>query len=312
MRTEHGIQTINTLLGALLLLLAVAATGAEPLATVERKPALVAIIIDDLGNQLTTGRRAIALDAPVACAVMPHTVFGPRLAREAHASGKEVMLHLPMQPMQMERIAGPGEISLENGLRQVQRILDTSLDAIPHVIGVNNHMGSLITRHPGHMRWLMQALRQRGDLFFVDSMTTSSSVAYAMAIESGVPAARRHVFLDDDPSAEAVAAQFDRLLQQAQRHGFAIGIGHPYPATMDVLEVGLAELRDDQAIELVPVSRIVAMLETGELSREAPARAPLSVADRAMYRDKEFKRSVAEHKSDAAALKAQVGVEDWG
>lgn len=268
----------KALFRTVLLLLAVAGSGTPPAIAETRAPALVAIIIDDLGNQLRAGRRAIALDAPVACAVMPHTTYGALLAGEAHSAGKEVMLHLPMQPMQMERIAGPGEISLENGAQQVQHILERNLSAVPHVVGVNNHMGSLITRHPGHMRWLMQALQKRGDLFFVDSMTTSSSVAYAMALEGGVPAARRHVFLDDDPSPAAVAAQFDRLLREAQKRGFAIGIGHPYPATLDVLEPALARLQADPRFELVPVSRIVAMLEAGELQRERPGPALLSVA----------------------------------
>ena len=278
MHTKYGTQIITALSGALLLLLTLAAHSAESGGDATRPPALIAIIIDDLGNQLGAGRRTISLDAPVACAVMPHTSYGNLLAREAHAAGKEVMLHMPMQPMQMDRIAGPGEISLENGVQQVRHILERNLMTVPHAVGINNHMGSLITRHPGHMRWLMQAMRERGDLFFVDSMTTSSSVAYAMAIEGGVPAARRHVFLDDDPSPAAVAAQFARLLEQAKQRGYAIGIGHPYPATLDVLETGFAAVQADTAFRVVPVSRIVALLESGELRRETLLQAPLSVA----------------------------------
>lgn len=239
-----------------------------PALTSAREPALIAIIIDDLGNELLAGRRAVALDAPLACAVMPHTAYGVRLAREAHAAGKEVMLHLPMQPMQMNRIAGPGEISLENSIGQLQEILASDLQAVPHVIGINNHMGSLITQHPGHMRWLMDALAARGDLFFVDSVTTPASVAYATALDAGVPSARRHVFLDDDPAEDRVAEQFDRLKQYAREHGYAIAIGHPYPATLDYLERAIPELRNQDEFLLVPVSQIVTMLSRGELQRE--------------------------------------------
>jgi len=239
-----------------------------PASSSAREPALIAIIIDDLGNQLIAGRRAVALDAPLTYAVMPHTAYGTKLAREAYAAGKEVMLHLPMQPMEMNRIAGPGEISLENSIRQLQRILATDLKAVPHAVGVNNHMGSLITRHPGHMRWLMDALAARGDLFFVDSVTTPASVAYATALEAGVPAARRHVFLDDDPAESRVAEQFERLKQRARQQGYAIGIGHPYAVTLDFLERVLPELRDQDEFRLVPVSHIVAMLGRGELKRE--------------------------------------------
>jgi len=246
-------------------------------APVGAQPALIAIIIDDIGNQLAAGRRVVALDAPLACSVMPYTVYGKVLAREAHAAGKEVMLHLPMQPMQMHRIAGPGEISLDNGAAQLRHILDQDLASVPHVVGVNNHMGSLITRHPGHMRWLMDALAERGGLFFVDSRTTEASVAYSIAREAGLPAASRDVFLDDDPSPAAVAAQFEKLRRKALQQGYAIGIGHPYPATLELLETALPELAADPAFRIVPVSRIVALLDSGALT--SPGLTALNRAD---------------------------------
>jgi polysaccharide deacetylase 2 family uncharacterized protein YibQ len=263
-----GALILGTLMAVLMLAGVLLAPARQALAAEENQPALIAIIIDDLGNQLGAGRRAIALEAPLVCAVMPHTAFGRTLAREAHAAGKEVMMHLPMQPMQMERIAGPGEISLENNMAQLRRILDNDLEAVPHAVGINNHMGSLITRHPGHMRWLMEALAARGDLFFVDSFTTSASVAYEAALETGVPAARRHVFLDDDPAPEKIAAQFEQLKRQALSRGYAIGIGHPYDATLNMLEKVLPELQRNGKFELVPVSHIVEQLEAGELQRE--------------------------------------------
>ena len=235
------------------------------------RPAFIAIIIDDLGNQLAAGRRTIALDAPLACAVMPYTAYGKVLAVEAHAAGKEVLLHLPMQPMQMNRIAGPGEISLDNGAAQLRQILHRNLASVPHAVGVNNHMGSLITRHPGHMRWLMDALAEHGGLFFVDSRTTEASVAYTIARETGLPTANRDVFLDDDPAPAAVAAQFETLRRRAMQRGYAIGIGHPYPATLEMLERELPALAASDAFEVVPVSRIIEMLQSGELpARAAP------------------------------------------
>ncbi len=253
---------------AALFWLIVAGSVAPAYAADETPPAFIAIIIDDLGNQLTAGRRAVALAAPLACAVMPHTVYGAQLAREAHIAGKEVMLHLPMQAIQMERIAGPGEITLENSILQLRRIVANDLLAVPHVVGVNNHMGSLITRHPGHMRWLMDELASHGNLFFIDSVTTPASVAYATALERGLPAARRHVFVDDDPAPAQIAAQFERLKNQARQRGYAIGIGHPYDSTMTFLEHALPALQSDPAFTVVPVSEIVARLDQGQLQRE--------------------------------------------
>jgi polysaccharide deacetylase 2 family uncharacterized protein YibQ len=217
---------------------------------------MIAIIIDDLGNQRLPGERTVALRGPVACAIMPHTSYSIYLANQAHAAGKEVLLHLPMQPIEMQRIAGPGEISLDTRRPQLHQILQADLASVPHAVGVNNHMGSLITRHPGHMRWLMEELQQRGNLFFVDSYTTPSSVAFEIAVEKGVPAARRHVFLDGEATEAHVASQFKRLKQEARKQGFAIAIGHPYPVTLAYLERALEDI-EQEGFRLVPVAQII-------------------------------------------------------
>jgi len=223
----------------------------------------IAVIIDDLGNQRLPGLRVIDLNAPIACAIMPHTAHATFLAESAHAAGKEVILHLPMQPMEMARIAGPGEISLDTDRAELALILESDLLSVPHSVGISNHMGSLITRHPGHMRWLMEELELRGNLYFVDSFTTPASVAYDVALETGVPAVRRHIFLDNDQSADAISEQFERLKRQARNQGYAIGIGHPYPVTLEFLQRALPAL-SDQGFDLVPVSRIVAALNDRE------------------------------------------------
>jgi polysaccharide deacetylase 2 family uncharacterized protein YibQ len=131
-----------------------------------------------------------------------------------------------------------------------------SLAAVPHAIGINNHMGSLLTQHPGHMQWLMHAIGQRGNLFFVDSFTVASSVAQRIATENWVPNIRRDVFLDSDRSIQAIEHQFQRLLNKAQKEGIALAIGHPYPETLAVLERMLPTLKD-QGVRLVPVSRLI-------------------------------------------------------
>ena len=266
------IYRVWLLLGLLIIGQVVAENSAD--STTVISPPLIAIIIDDLGNQRAKGERVIALPGPVACAVMPHTAYGTYLAEKAYAAGKEVLLHLPMQPIEMERIAGPDQIRLDTDRSNLRRILNADLDDVPHTVGVNNHMGSLITRHPGHMEWLMDELKIRGDLFFIDSYTTASSVAHEMAIEKGVPTARRTVFLDTDISAANVASEFERLKQEARKRGYAIAIGHPYPVTLDYLEKALPLLAE-QGFQLVPVSRIVELVDTEqEKSKESIVAVP--------------------------------------
>lgn len=202
----------------------------------------VAIIVDDLGYALEAGRRAVRLPGPVACAVLPHTPAARVLAQAAHEAGKEVLLHQPLQPVAWDGAAEPGGILLDMGRGQLARAFEENLSAVPHVVGVNTHRGSLLTRHPGHMSWLMQEILAEGDLFFVDSYTTHRSIALRVARESGVPAVKRDVFLDPDPSPATVEREFARLKALAREKGMAMAIGHPYPATLALLERELPKL----------------------------------------------------------------------
>jgi hypothetical protein len=216
----------------------------------------VAIIIDDLGYQLEAGRRAIALPGPVAFAVLPGTPRAAALADWAHAHGKEVLLHLPLQANSEDKDNEPIGIDLDMSRQAVVATFAEALQTVPHVIGVNGHRGSLLTRHPGHMLWLMEEIRARNDLFFVDSYTTADSVAMQIAKEAGVQAVRRDVFLDPDRSPETVARQFERMKRLAKKRGFVVAIGHPYEPTLALLEKELPKLRE-QGIQLVTISELV-------------------------------------------------------
>jgi polysaccharide deacetylase 2 family uncharacterized protein YibQ len=130
--------------------------------------------------------------------------------------------------------------------------LGVALDSVPDVAGVNNHMGSLLTRHPGAMQWLMEGLRERG-LFFVDSRTTVHTVAESLARENSVPVRRRDVFLDSAPGIEQVRSQFRRLVRLARGKGSALGIAHPRRVTLAVLADELPRLQQ-QGIDLVSAS----------------------------------------------------------
>ena len=216
----------------------------------------VAIIIDDLGNQRGRGLKVLALPGPVAMAFLPHTPFAEELAIRAHDSGKEVLLHLPMQAVQVERSPGPGAVTLDHTRHQFARIIAESLESVPHVSGVNNHMGSLLTRHPGHMAWLMEELKRREEFFFIDSYTTHLSVALQVARELNVPAMKRDVFLDRVVTDAALAREMERLKTLAREQGFAIGIGHPYRETLDFLSRELPLLQE-RGFRLVPVKALL-------------------------------------------------------
>jgi len=234
-------------LSLLLLVLAPSAQAAE---------ARIAIIIDDMGNGLREGRRALALPGAVTYSFLPQTPHAVTLAQAAHAAGREVMLHLPLESEDHRRL-GPGGITAGMSSAERDAILAEDLAAIPYVSGVNNHMGSRLTAEQGAMEWLMQRLQERGNLYFVDSRTSSHSVAYHTAFTRGLPALQRDVFLDHRPTHAFISRQFEQLLREARRWGSALAIGHPYPETLGFLEQALPQLAE-QGVELVPVSTLIA------------------------------------------------------
>lgn len=216
----------------------------------------IAVIIDDLGYQFAAGRRALELPGPVAYSVLPQTPYGRRLAQLANAAGREVLLHLPLEAANHEGPPDPGSIMLDMTRGAVRATFASAIETVPFAIGVSSHRGSLLTRHPGHMAWLMAEIREREDLFFIDSYTTHESIALQVAREEGVAATRRDVFLDHEPSAESVAVEFERLKQKARRQGHAVAIGHPFAETLDVLERELP-LLEAQGFELVTISELI-------------------------------------------------------
>ena len=216
---------------------------------------VISIIIDDMGKQLEPGQRVLDLPGLVACAFLPQAPHTSELASEAFSSGKEVMLHLPMDAVGGHRLDA-GAVTLEMTRKQFFKTVRENLDAIPHVSGINNHMGSLLTRHPGHMLWLMQVMQQQSSLFFVDSRTTAWTVARRVAAENGVPSTERNVFLDHKLDAQTLDYEFNRLLQLARKQGSAVAIGHPHPQTLTLLEKRLPQLKQ-QGVRLLPVSELI-------------------------------------------------------
>jgi polysaccharide deacetylase 2 family uncharacterized protein YibQ len=227
----------------------------DGLVSVSIRP-MVGLIIDDLGDRLSDGLRAIALPGNVTYAILPQTTFSHRFAELAHRQGKEVMLHQPMQALNGEAM-GPGGLSLHMTHDAFVSTLRTNLESVPYARGLNNHMGSLLTRHPGQMAWLMDALQDQGGLFFVDSTTTDHSVALKVALEHQLASVRRNVFLDHERGEAAVRRQFAHFIAQAKTIGHSLAIAHPYPETLLVLEQLLPAL-SEQGVELYPVSQLIA------------------------------------------------------
>jgi len=199
----------------------------------------LALVIDDLGYmqpELVT--RLCSLPIPFSVAVLPYQEYTKDSAEIAHRLGKEVMLHLPMEPLGYPgpgRDPGPNAILYNLPEAEVRQRVRMALDAIPFRVGVNNHMGSRITPDRTRMTWVLQEIKAR-KCFFVDSRTEKDSVAFDVAEELGIHAVQRKVFLDDDKSFAEEEKQWNRALKLAEKDGSVLIIGHIYPETVAALE----------------------------------------------------------------------------
>lgn len=214
----------------------------------------IAIIIDDIGYNLALGRRTIALKGAVTLAVLPHTPGAVVLAKEGYAVGKEIMLHAPMSNKN-DKALGPGALTPNLSKEEFLKVLRGNLESIPHVHGVNNHMGSELTTLETPMQWVMEELHAR-KLFFIDSLTNGKSIALKVARQHGVTSAKRDIFLDHVQTEVEIERAFKQTIQTAKKQGYAIAIGHPYPETLAVLERNLPQL-DDLGVRLVTISEII-------------------------------------------------------
>jgi polysaccharide deacetylase 2 family uncharacterized protein YibQ len=218
---------------------------------VSPKQAKVSIVIDDFGTAVGIAKQFASLLFPVTLSVLPHQAHSREIAELAHLVGREVILHLPMEPLNSSESPGPGALLLSMSDDQMRRNIKAALDTSPYFDGVNNHMGSRMTRDAKIMKTVLSELKGRG-LFFIDSMTTNESKGWKVAQELRIPTIKRDIFLDDDPSAEAIRSQIARLVKIAKIRGMALAIGHPRKTTLRSLQEAAAHF-GEKGIEIVAV-----------------------------------------------------------
>ena len=225
----------------------------------------IAIVIDDVGLNRPGARRSIALPPPVTLAMMTYAESLPALAESARSAGHELMVHMPMQPIDGEYDAGVKVLTVGLDRAQLLERLDWGLGRFDGYVGINNHMGSRFTADPSGMETVMAELKRRG-LMFLDSKTVGSSLGVEAARRAGVPVVARDIFIDHEQEPGYIRGQLRNLEALARRRGYAIGIGHPHDVTLAELERWMPEARA-RGISFVPVSAILDLQERSLAAR---------------------------------------------
>ena len=217
-----------------------------------RKTARLAIVIDDLGYRMDVFNNLITLDYDITYAVLPQQAYSRETAEIATHAGRQVMLHLPMQPKDWPRFdPGLGALLLRDTPEEISEKIALNLTSVPYVTGVNNHMGSAYTQYDEGLDVMMRVLN-KNTLFFLDSKTAPGRAAKSAAAKHQVPYLSRDVFLDNDRNAILIEKQLRKAVKLAKKRGWAIAIGHPYDITYTVLADQLPGL-DQQGVRITKV-----------------------------------------------------------
>lgn len=219
-------------------------------------PGTVAIVIDDMGSSMEEARQLLAINLPLTFSIIPGLARSRSVAEEVHAKGRQVMLHIPMEPkgFPQRKLEKNGLLLSESGA-DIERQMAEYLQTVPHAVGANNHMGSSFTENGEKMEVVLKVLQGKG-LYFIDSKTSSASVGYSLAKKMGMRAASRQVFLDNTLDVAAITSQLDQVAALARKRGSAIAICHPHRQTIQALAAAMPRMQRE-GIRFVAASELV-------------------------------------------------------
>jgi len=223
----------------------------EPPIEVEKVPpeplpplrGIIGLIIDDFGYRNDdVSKGFLDIPAKLTFAVIPGHEHSRSFSKNAVSAGYEVIVHMPME--NIGKTFGEEEFVLMNYFQdnELVRRVKEALGHIPEANGLNNHQGSRATETPRLMRLLAGVLKDENK-FFIDSRTTTNTLAEETMRQFDVPTNRRNIFLDNELDEEKIYAQLIQLTDVAERKGIAIGIGHVKPQTLAVLKKHIPELQ---------------------------------------------------------------------
>ena len=222
-------------------------------------PPVVAVIVDDLGFSMDAARRLSSIPLPLTWAIIPYQRHSRATAEMASELGIPFIVHMPMEA---KGFPGDPHALVRAGMapEEVRASVRNALWSLPGATGLNNHQGSRATEDPRAMEGVMLELRAEG-LLFVDSRTSGGSVAYPLALDSGLPATQNKVFLDHYNGEAFLQEQFRKTFAMARKDGGAVAICHARPGTLDFLPK-LYEMAPED-IEFVTVPEYLAHKRIG-------------------------------------------------
>ncbi|MBD3380486.1 MAG: hypothetical protein GF408_08520 [Candidatus Omnitrophica bacterium] len=200
------------------------------------------IVLDDCGYSTRNLRALLDLEVPVTLAVLPDTPYASHVARSASGRGKEVIVHMPMEPLDGSAALEKSTVKLGMRPEEIRKMFSDAVAAVPGAAGVNNHMGSKLTADPYSMEILFEEIGKR-DLFFLDSLTTAGSVCSEIGNAKGVTVLKRDIFIDNVNDEDHIKGQMEKIRSILDEGGTVLAIGHDRPVTVRVISEYVDEFK---------------------------------------------------------------------
>lgn len=220
--------------------------------------AKVALLIDDFGYDTKRGLLDAFFnnwDIPFTVSIIPGTPFAGEIAQMAHNKNKQILVHMPMEPKGSFNNRYKWIVMEKMSQEKIEEVIREAIDSVPYAEGLNNHMGSLVTTDREAMEPVLKVLQDK-DMFFVDSRTSSDSIAYSLARELKVRTIYNSVFLDNEKKPEYIEKQFNELISIGLDRGEVMGLAHADPVTSSTL-IELTKKCDKRKISFIFLSEIV-------------------------------------------------------
>ena len=217
--------------------------------------AKIAIIIDDIGNNLSAAQPFLQLDAPVTLAILPGLAHSKDIAQRAEAAGLDVLLHLPMEPKDKHKAPGHLAVTTKMSEEEIRQTVEGALETVPGAIGISNHMGSKATEDAEVIEVVLRVAKEH-NLFFIDNKTTSNSVIRRVGESLAVPVFSRQKFLDNKDTTNYIKAQISALAYNAKNYDLAIGVAHARAHTAKAVAEMLPKL-SARGVKVVPLRELL-------------------------------------------------------
>lgn len=221
----------------------------------KEKPPQISIIIDDMGYGRDIEKEILKIPYKLTISVLPRQKDSKTIAKLAHDSGFEVLLHQPLASENTDYNKIQGLITEDMDKEEARLTFMKNLETVPYAVGVNNHEGSKGMEEEKVVSELVDFLKKE-NLFFLDSLTTPNSRTRKIATGKGVSYLERNIFLDNKREEKYIEEQLEDLVSQALSNGQAIGIAHPSPETLNTLKNILPKI-ESEGVQIVPISQLL-------------------------------------------------------